>query len=77
MRLLRMTLALAALAVVTATPSGAVGGTQFHGIGFVKGCLTPTSIGDPYLCAYQVLNVADTAHDSLTFRSIVDEDEPR
>src|SRR4026208_2560516 len=52
---------------------GAVPGPQFHGIAFTKNCQAPTKIGDPYLCAYQALNVADTAHDTLTFTSIVDQ----
>src|SRR5580765_5011463 len=52
---------------------GAVPGTQFHGISFSKGCLSPAKIGGPYQCAYQVANLgADTAHDTLTFRAIED-----
>ncbi len=45
---------------------------DFHGIGFTKGCQTPVDVGQPYECAYQVLNVVDTAHDTLTITSIVD-----
>src|SRR5215510_3711185 len=45
----------------------------FHGIAFTKGCDSPTDIGDPYTCAYSVLNVADTAHDTLTFNGISDQ----
>jgi uncharacterized repeat protein (TIGR01451 family) len=43
-----------------------------HGIGFTAGCASPTQIGDPYRCAYTVLNVIDEAHDTLTINSLVD-----
>jgi len=60
------------LAAVTAAPGGAVGGFQVHGIGLAKGCQSPTKVGDPYLCLYVITNNQDTAHDSLTFNSVVD-----
>jgi hypothetical protein len=48
--------------------------TCLHGIGFAKGCLGPTPIGDPYTCSYSVTNspTIDTALDTLTFKGIVD-----
>jgi hypothetical protein len=71
-KLIRLGAVLATLFALPAGSGGAVPGSQFHGIAFTKGCQSPTQIGGPYLCAYQVLNVADTAHDTLTFSSIVD-----
>src|SRR5688572_14117623 len=70
--LLRVTTLLAVLCAVVAAPGSAVPGPQVHGIGFAKGCLSPTAIGDPYECFYTILNNTDTAHDSLTIHSIVD-----
>ncbi len=48
--------------------------TFIHGIGFNKGCNTPTNIGDPYTCTYGVVNssLTDTALDTLTFTAISD-----
>src|SRR3989337_2451188 len=45
-----------------------------HGIGFSKGCVTPTMVGNPYTCTFSVQNSipTDTAGDTLTFTSIVD-----
>lgn len=48
-----------------------------HGIGFVKGCQSPTDIGSPYLCTYAILNTVDTGNgagtsDTLTITSVVD-----
>jgi hypothetical protein len=71
-RIAWFTAVLAVVGMVFSASGGAVPGTQFHGIAFNKGCQTPTSIGAPYECAYQILNVADTAHDTLTINSIVD-----
>src|SRR5262249_10511336 len=45
----------------------------FHGIAFTKGCTSPVNVGSPYVCSYQVLNVADTAHDTLTVNGINDQ----
>src|SRR3954467_4104565 len=45
---------------------------DFHGIAFVKGCDTPTKIGDPYNCAYSILNVVDTAHDTEQITGLSD-----
>src|SRR4051812_21686617 len=62
--------ALAATLVFGAT--GALG-AQFHGIAFQKGCEDPTNIGDPYSCGYQILNVADTGHDTLVVSGLSDQ----
>jgi hypothetical protein len=43
-----------------------------HGIGFTKGCTSPTKIGDPYTCSYTVRNNLDDAGDTLTINSLVD-----
>src|SRR4051812_31072380 len=43
-----------------------------HGIGFTKGCTSPTKVGDPYSCSYTVRNVLDEAEDTLTIDSLVD-----
>src|SRR5437764_15047274 len=62
--------ALAATLVFGAT--GALS-AQFHGIAIVKGCVDPTNIGDPYSCGYQILNVADTGHDTLVVTGLSDQ----
>jgi hypothetical protein len=71
--LLRAVFAAAILSAVFSASGGAVPGPQFHGIAFTKGCQSPTTIGQPYLCAYQITNNSDTAHDTLTFNAIVDQ----
>ena len=43
-----------------------------HGIGFTKGCTSPTKIGDPYTCSYTVRNILDEAEDTLTISGLVD-----
>jgi hypothetical protein len=45
---------------------------DLHGIGFVKGCNSPTVVGSPYICTFQAINSVDTAHDTLTITSVVD-----
>src|SRR5262249_42031650 len=45
----------------------------FHGIAFSKGCSSPVNVGSPYNCSYQILNVADTAHDTLTVNGLSDQ----
>jgi len=47
--------------------------TAFHGIAFVKGCDSPTQVGSPYNCAYTILNVVDTAHDTLQINGVTDQ----
>ncbi len=41
-----------------------------HGVAFVKGCVSPVSIGQPYQCAFAVNNSVDP--DTITVSSIVD-----
>ena len=48
------------------------GAAGFHGIAYVESCNGTTKIGDPYVCSYQILNIADSAHDTLRVTSIVD-----
>src|SRR5579862_911893 len=43
-----------------------------HGVGFTKGCTSPTSIGQPNLCSYTIRNTVDDAQDTLTFNGIDD-----
>jgi len=43
-----------------------------HGIGFSKGCASPTAIGEPYTCSYTIRNNSDDAGDTLTVSSVVD-----
>src|SRR5580765_3773913 len=43
-----------------------------HGIGFTKGCSSPTAIGAAYSCSYSVRNVTDEAEDTLTINGLVD-----
>src|SRR6266498_3633309 len=38
---------------------------DFHGIAFTKGCTSPVKVGDPYTCSVQMLNIVDTAQDTL------------
>ena len=68
--------ALVALVVVTSVMMLGVGGAQaqnaVHGIAFVKGCDSPTKIGDPYNCAYQIFNIVDTAPDTLRITGLSD-----
>jgi hypothetical protein len=43
-----------------------------HGIGFAKGCDSPTIVGQGYVCHFLILNNTDTAGDTLTVNSITD-----
>src|SRR5215471_7960478 len=65
-------LAVVAAAVVVGVPS-AVADTGFHGIAFNKGCDSPTLIGQPYSCSYQILNVVDQLHDTLKVNGLADQ----
>ena len=46
-----------------------------HGIGFIKGCDSPTNVGDPMNCSYGILNlpIIDTAHDTLRIFALSDQ----
>ena len=65
---------LALLSLFIPSVNGAPGASaaDLHGISFVKGCASPTTVGQPYVCTYQALNTLDTAHDTLTITSVVD-----
>src|SRR5580765_2447022 len=43
-----------------------------HGIGFTKGCTSPTKVGEAYVCTWTVRNVLDEANDTLTINQLVD-----
>src|SRR5215208_8023100 len=45
---------------------------DFHGIAVAKQCTSPVKIGDPYTCQVQVLNVVDTAGDTLRVTGLSD-----
>jgi hypothetical protein len=45
---------------------------DLHGIGFNKGCESPTNVGSAYACTYAVLNTTDTTTDTLTFDQLSD-----
>ncbi len=49
--------------------------TLLHGIGFSKGCNTPTTVGSAYTCTFGVQNssLIDTAGDTLTFTALSDD----
>ncbi len=48
----------------------------FHGIAVTKGCVSPVKIGDPYVCAVQILNVVDTGHDTVRVTGLSDTVKP-
>jgi len=43
-----------------------------HGIATTKGCVSPTAIGSGYACSYQIINIDDDAHDTVTADGLVD-----
>src|SRR4051812_18009129 len=45
----------------------------FHGIGVGKSCTSPVKIGGSYTCQVQILNVVDTAHDTLRVTGLSDQ----
>ena len=57
------------LAVLTVGVSGAGAAIQ-HGIGFTKGCDSPTKVGDPYTCSFTIRNNVDDALDTLTINQM-------
>src|SRR5262245_36189570 len=57
---------------LSSSPSASAGSNPQHGIGFTKGCIAPTIVGDPYRCSFGVFNNLPTEPDTLTFTSIVD-----
>src|SRR3954451_1616071 len=63
----------AAVALLTFGVVGSQAALGQHGIAFVKGCDSPTNIGDPYSCSYTILNVVDTVHDTLKVTGLSDQ----
>src|SRR5580765_2458529 len=62
-----------AVAVLLVVGSGGASAADVqHGIGFTKGCASPTAIGQPYTCSFGVTNVLDGAHVTLTIHSLID-----
>ena len=55
-----------------AAAGNAVVGDVQHGIGVTKGCTSPTNIGQPYQCTYQIINTIDEAQDTITFDGVND-----
>ncbi len=45
----------------------------FHGIGVGKTCVSPVKVGAAYTCQLQILNVVDTAHDTLRLTGFTDQ----
>ena len=58
---------------MTFSVSAASAQSAFHGIGFIKGCDSPTQVGAPMNCSYTILNVVDTAHDTLLISGLTDQ----
>src|SRR5262245_17215446 len=54
------------------TGAFAAGPEPLHGIGFSKGCTSPTAIGNPYACSYAIQNTIDEAEDTLTIHGLKD-----
>ncbi len=44
----------------------------FHGVAEAKSCTSPVAVGDPYTCTAQILNVVDTAHDTVRVSGLSD-----
>src|SRR5580765_2591707 len=62
-----------AVAVLLVVGSGGASAADVqHGVGFTKGCASPTAIGQPYTCSFSVRNIVDEAHDTLTIDSLTD-----
>jgi len=60
-----------AAAGISAVPGGAAL-PKIHGIGFTKGCVSPTSLGAKTSCTFTIRNNVDTGPDTLTVTSLVD-----
>ena len=73
-RRLGVIFASAMLMTLTIAPGVALATTGNHGLGLNKGCASPTTIGDPYICDYTIFNInpIDSVGDALTFTSLQD-----
>ncbi len=65
-------LSVALVSVLAVLGIGTASASEFHGIGFVKGCPSPVPIGGPYSCTYRIFNTFDTTQDTLRVTSITD-----
>jgi hypothetical protein len=65
-------IALVAGVGVTTLTSAASAAVPQYGIGFTKGCVSPTLIGAPYQCSYTIQNTIDTVFDTLTITNMSD-----
>ena len=65
-------LAATVLVALAISPGIALAEDVQHGIGFTKGCASPTKVGDPYTCSYTVRNNIDDAEDTLTITALTD-----
>jgi len=63
--------ALAVAAVLGAIP-GSAALPKVHGIGFLKGCDSPTAVGEEMSCRVAIRNTIDNGPDTLTVTSVVD-----
>jgi hypothetical protein len=58
------------VAVLTSAATAAA--VPQYGIGFTKGCVSPTLVGAPYQCSYTIQNTFDTVGDTLTITNMSD-----
>ena len=80
MRLKRVFLGTGALLLVLGVTAGIIASSGLavtavdvqHGIGFTKGCASPTTVYQPYSCTFSIRNSIDEAQDTLTFNGLSD-----
>jgi hypothetical protein len=71
--LLRLALGLGVfVTLLVVGTSGASAADVTHGIGFTKGCSSPTQVGAPYSCSWTIRNNLDDAQDTLTINNLTD-----
>jgi hypothetical protein len=61
-----------AVAALLVLGVGTASAQQFHGIAFTKGCQPNTAIGQPLMCAFQILNLVDGGQDTLQISNVTD-----
>ena len=66
--------AVAFSSAIALTVSAGPSPSPVHGIGFSKGCASPTNVGSAYRCTFTVVNLSlsDTALDTLTITALSD-----
>jgi hypothetical protein len=57
---------------VTASTSAMAAAVPQYGIGFTKGCVSPTLVGAAYRCSFTIQNTFDTVGDTLTITNMSD-----